>query len=192
MPQRPDPVARALAEPVEVVPYDPAWPARFAEEATHLRTLLPPRLVGRIEHIGSTAVPGLAGKPIIDMILEVPDLACVRPEIAPILEPLGYDLFWRPETPGDPTPAYAWFARRDAAGHRTHDVHLLPPDSPHWDRLAFRDYLRAHPEAARAYGALKTRAAAEHRHDRRAYAAAKSRFIQDALHASKWLQRSKA
>lgn len=181
VPERFDPAARALAEPVDVVPYDPGWPALFAEEAARLRRLLPPRLVGRIEHIGSTAVPGLPAKPIVDISLEVPDLACVRREIAPILEPLGYELFWRERDPGDPVPAYAWFTRRDVAGRRTHNIHLLPPDSPHWDRLAFRDHLRAHPEVARAYGALKVRLAAEHRHDRRAYASAKGRFIQDVL-----------
>lgn len=180
MPSKPDPVTRAMAEPVEIVPYDRAWPVRFAEEAAHLRAVLPPSLVGRIEHIGSTAVPGLAAKPIVDMILEVPDLACVRPEITPILESSGYDFFWRQGKLGGP-PAYAWFVKRDASGRRTHHIHLLPPDSPYWDRLVFRDFLRTHPAAARAYGGLKRRAAAKHRYDRAAYAAAKSRFIRGAL-----------
>lgn len=181
MPSRPDPVARALAEPVEIVSYDPAWPDRFAEEAAHLRAVLPPRLVGRIEHVGSTAVPGVPAKPIIDINMEVPDLACVRREIAPVLEPLGYDFFWRQGDPGNSAPAYAWFAKRDASGRRTHDVHVLAPDSPYWDRVVFRDYLRDHPTQAHGYGTLKRRAAAEHRFDRVAYAAAKDGFIRNVL-----------
>ena len=68
---KPRHVERALHEPVEIVPYDPGWPALFAAEAEHLRALLPAVLIGRIEHFGSTAVPGLAAKPIVDMLLEV-------------------------------------------------------------------------------------------------------------------------
>jgi GrpB-like predicted nucleotidyltransferase (UPF0157 family) len=179
--REPDPAARALAEPVEVVDYDPAWPARFAEESERLRALLPPRLIGRIEHIGSTAVPGLAAKPIVDIAVEVPDLEIVRREIATVLEAEGYAFLWRPSSPGGTDIDYAWFIRRDTAGRRTHHVHMLPPGSPYWDRVTFRDHLRAHPEVAAAYAALKRRAAAEHPGDRAAYARAKGRFIRDAL-----------
>lgn len=180
-PSREEEAARAAAEPVAVVDYDPAWPARFEEEAARLRALLPAGLLGRIEHMGSTAVPGLAAKPIIDIVVEVPDLERVRSEIAPILEREGYTFLWRPTSPGDSDIAYAWFIRRDGAGRRTHHVHFLPPGSPHWDRIVFRDWLRARPEEAAAYGALKRRAAAEHGGDRAAYAAAKGRFIRAAL-----------
>jgi GrpB-like predicted nucleotidyltransferase (UPF0157 family) len=176
-----DPAEAAHREPVEIVDYDPAWPQRFAEEAARLRALLPPQLLGRIEHIGSTAVPGLAAKPIVDVAVEVADLESVRRTVAPILEREGYAFLWRPSSRGAPDIDYAWFIRRDAAGRRTHHVHMLPPGSPYWDRLTFRDHLRAHPEAAAAYGALKRQAAAEHPHDRRAYARAKTRFIRDVL-----------
>jgi GrpB-like predicted nucleotidyltransferase (UPF0157 family) len=180
----PDPVARALAEPVEIVDYDPAWPARFAEEAARLRALLPADVIGRIEHIGSTAVPGLAGKPIVDLMVEVPDYATVAARIAPILTAAGYEYLWRPIEPGLPEIAYAWFIRRDAAGRRTHHVHMAPPGAPWWDRLTFRDWLRAHPEAAADYAALKRRAAAADPDDRRAYARAKAGFIRAALAAA--------
>jgi GrpB-like predicted nucleotidyltransferase (UPF0157 family) len=172
-----DPVARARAEPVEIVDYDPAWPAAFAAEAEHLRAVLPPDLVGRIEHFGSTAVPGLAAKPIIDMMVEVPDLDAVRSRIAPILTALGYEFFWRPVDPGRPEIDYAWFIRRDAKGRRTHHVHFVPPGSPYWDRLRFRDRLIADPALVDEYAALKRRAAAEHPGDRAAYARAKGAFI---------------
>lgn len=174
-------VDRARTEPVEVVDYDPAWPARFEEEAARLRALLPGEQLDRIEHIGSTAVPGLAAKPIVDVAVEIADLEHVRDEIAPLLAPHGYELFWRPRRDGLPGIEYAWFIRRDAEGRRTHHVHMIPPGSPDWDRITFRDWLRSHPETARAYGALKRGAAREHRHDRKVYARAKAAFIRDTL-----------
>jgi GrpB-like predicted nucleotidyltransferase (UPF0157 family) len=175
-----DYVARAREEPVEVVDYDPAWPLRFAEEAAALRAALP-GLVDRIEHFGSTAVPGMPAKPIVDVLVAVPDLETVRREVAPRLARLGYEFFWRPSSPGAPDIDYAWFIKRDAAGRRTHHVHFLPPDSPYWDRLAFRDLLIADPEVARAYAAVKREAAAERPQDRAAYARAKGAFIRQAL-----------
>jgi GrpB-like predicted nucleotidyltransferase (UPF0157 family) len=181
MARNPDHVGRAREEAVEVVDYDPSWPRRFEEEAARLRALLPESLIGRIEHFGSTAVPGLAAKPIVDMIVEVPDLELAHREIAPVLSRLGYEYFWRPTSPGDPTIDYAWFIRRDPQGRRSHHIHLLPPHSPYWDRLRFRDHLRAHPEDAAAYADLKRRAANEHAGDRAAYAAAKGRFIRKVL-----------
>ena len=80
---------------------------------------------------------------------------------------------------------YAWFIRRDAAGRRTHHIHFLEAGSSEWERLLFRDYLRSHPEAARAYGELKQRIAAEHPDDRVAYAKAKTRFVRAAMHAAR-------
>lgn len=178
-------VARALAEPVDLVPYDPDWSGLFDEEAARLRRLLPPDTLGRIEHIGSTAVPGLPAKPIVDMLVEVPDLQTVRTRIAPILERHGYEFFWRPTSPGDADMAYAWFLRRDADGRRTHHVHMVPPGSRYRDCVAFRDRLIADPAAAAAYAALKRRAAARHAGDRRAYARAKGAFIGKLLDAGR-------
>lgn len=170
-------VARALQERVEIVPYDPDWPRQFTAEAAHLRRVLPPDLIGRIEHFGSTAVPGLSGKPIIDMLVEVRSLEAVAQHIAPILKAQGYEFFWRDAEPGLPGIAYAWFIKRDAAGQRTHHIHCLEPGSSEWARLVFRDYLRAHPEVAQKYDALKRRIAAQYPDDRVAYAKAKTGFI---------------
>src|SRR5262249_33715446 len=156
-------------------------PQRFREEEAHLRTVLPPELVGRIEHFGSTAVPGLAAKPIVDMLVEVRDLEATRARIAQILEAEGYDYFWRPTFGDDLPPFYAWFIKRDRpSGMRTHHLHMIttPPDfREHWERLRFRDYLRAHPEVAREYGELKLRLASQHGDDRIAYTRGKSEFI---------------
>jgi len=89
-------IARVVQEHVAVVAYDPIWPRLFEEERDHLRWCLPRDLVKRIEHFGSTAVPGLAAKPIIDILVEVADLEETRRRIAPLLEAQGYDYLWRP------------------------------------------------------------------------------------------------
>ena len=90
---KPRHVERALHERVEIVPYDPAWPGLFAEEVARLRAALPADLIGRIEHFGSTAVPGLAAKPIIDMLVEVCAMEDVAQRIAPLLQAQGYEFF---------------------------------------------------------------------------------------------------
>jgi len=170
-------VQRVVREDIAVVPYDAGWPESFRRERDHLRAILPADLLGRIEHFGSTAVPGLAAKPVIDMLIEVTDLAATRERIVPILEAEGYDYFWRPSWGDDVPPYYAWFIRRAADGHRTHHLHMVEAHFEHWRRLLFRDYLIAHPEAAAAYGALKHRLAAEHPNDRVAYTQGKTAFV---------------
>jgi GrpB-like predicted nucleotidyltransferase (UPF0157 family) len=174
-------VQRVLKEEIVIEPYDPRWPGRFREEETHLRAVLPAELLGRIEHYGSTAVAGLAAKPIVDMLIEVTDLNATRARIASILECEGYDYFWRPTFGDNVPPWYAWFIKRDQRGGvRTHHLHMItrgPEFADHWRALLFRDYLRAHPNVAADYGAVKIRLAEELAHDRIAYTRGKSEFI---------------
>jgi len=170
-------VRRVIAEEVALAPHDPRWPEIFQQEKARLLALFPEYLTGRIEHFGSTAVPGLAAKPIVDMLVEIADLALARQHIAPVLESLGYDYFWRPTWGDDGPPFYAWFIKRNEAGIRQCHIHVVEPHFEHWNRLRFRDYLIAHPETAREYEALKWRLAREHAHDRVAYTAAKTDFI---------------
>ena len=172
-------VRRLVREEIEIVPYDATWPARFRQEREHLLACLPKDLVGRIEHFGSTAVPGLAAKAVIDMLVEVTDLAATRSRIAPLLEAQGYDYLWRP-THGDAGPPfYAWFIKRDRPGGvRTHHIHMVEGHfCEHWDRLLFRDHLIAHPAVAAEYQALKLRLAEESARDRVAYTAGKTEWI---------------
>ncbi|MDR0993751.1 MAG: GrpB family protein [Verrucomicrobiota bacterium] len=171
-------VARVVKEAVEVVPYDPAWPLRFEKEKRHLQNLFPADWIRRIEHFGSTAVPGLCAKPIVDMLVEVRSLEMVRIQMAPVLEKEGYDYFWRPSFGDAGPPYYAWFIKRDAAGKRTHHLHMVEAHFEHWERLAFRDYIRTHPDVAAEYGRLKQRLAMELKQDRAAYTHAKGEFIQ--------------
>ncbi|MGZ8797350.1 MAG: GrpB family protein [Thermoanaerobaculia bacterium] len=172
-------VQRLIAEDVAVEPYDPRWPELFQQEKTHLLSCLPHELVKRIEHFGSTAVPGLAAKPIIDMLVEVTDLQATRRQIAPLLESQGYDYLWRPSHGDDGPPFYAWFIKRDpVSGLRTHHIHMVERGfTDHWDRLLFRDYLIAHPQVARDYETLKLHLASRFENDRVAYTHAKTAFI---------------
>ena len=170
-------IARVVQEDVAVVPYDPRWPGLFREEKAHLLSCLPAALIRRIEHFGSTAVPGLAAKPIVDMLVEVTSLDETRQQVPPILESQGYDYFWRPTWGDDRPPFYAWFIKRDAGGTRTHHIHMVEAHFEHWDRLLFRDYLIEHRHVAQEYGRLKRRLSTTHAHDRVAYTQAKRDFI---------------
>jgi GrpB-like predicted nucleotidyltransferase (UPF0157 family) len=170
-------IRRVSQEDIVVVPYDPKWPDLFRQEKEHLLSCLPEKLIGRIEHFGSTAVPGLAAKPIIDMLVEVMSLEDTKQNIVPILESQGYDYFWRPTWGDDTPPWYAWFIKRDGKGTRTHHLHMVERHFEHWDRLLFRDYLIEHQQSALEYQAIKLRLAASHPNDRVAYTQAKTDFI---------------
>lgn len=156
--------------PVEIAPYDPSWPRRFDEERIALLHIVGAWLVGPIEHIGSTAVAGLAAKPVIDIMAGVDTLEASRPALAALAD-FGYRYApYRAESEH-------WFCKPSPA-FRTHHLHLIPLDSPPWiEAIAFRDYLRQHPQIAAEYGDLKQRLAQEHRLDREAYTEAKSPFV---------------
>ncbi len=172
-------ILRAVQEEVAIAPYDPRWPESFRHEKEHLLSCLPNELIRRIEHFGSTAVPGLAAKPIVDMLVEVTDLQATKCRIAPVLEAQGYNYFWRPTRGNDGPPFYAWFIKRDSAiGARTHHIHMVEHDFiEHWDRLLFRDYLVEHPETAKEYQSLKLHLASSYPNDRVAYTDGKTEFI---------------
>ena len=170
-------LARVVKEEVAVVVYDPRWPELFEKERRHLLSCLPADLVKRIEHFGSTAVPGLAAKPIIDILVEVSSLEETNKRIAPILEAQGYDYFWRASFGDDTPPFYAWFIKRDSGGNRTHHIHMIERDFKQWDNLLFRDYLVEHPDLAQEYATLKLKLSEEHRNNRVAYTKAKTDFI---------------
>lgn len=163
---------------IEIAPYSPDWPERFAQEAALLRAVLAPWLVAEIEHIGSTAVPGLAAKPVIDIMAPVQDLEASRAAIA-AAGAAGYCHFpYKPEQ-------MHWFCKPSPA-HRTHHLHLVPWGSALWhDRLAFRDELRRSEELARQYEALKRALAARDPLDREAYTEAKSPFVASVLQAQR-------
>lgn len=172
-----DRIRELTREHIALVPYDPDWSRRFDEVDSRLRRSLPIDLFTRIEHIGSTAVPGASAKPIIDVQVEVKSLDRVRKEVVPIMRDLGYEYIWRP-TMGEEAPFYAWFIGRDARGERTEHIHMVEPDRASEERLLFRDHLRRHPEALTTYMELKERLLSRYPNDRAAYTQGKTEFIQ--------------
>ena len=159
---------------IEIVAYDPAWPEKYEVEAVRLRTILRADLILDIQHFGSTAVPGLDAKPIIDILLATPDLPKARAMFPASLEPQGY-AFWT----DNPKLDRLFFVKGlpPAAPHRTHHLHVTEVGGALWGQLAFRDHLRRHPPDAESYAALKRDLAVRHRTDREAYTAAKAEFI---------------
>jgi len=172
-------IKRVMKEEISIESYNPVWPRMFQDEKEHLLTCLPNNLIRRIEHFGSTAVPNLAAKPIIDMLVEVTSLQETREKIVPILESQGYDYLWRPTWGDNIPPFYAWFIKRDTNGIRTHHIHMIENDFvEHWDRLLFRDFLIEHPETAKKYESLKLRFTNEFQYNRVRYTKSKTEFIQ--------------
>ena len=158
--------------PVVIVEYDARWPRMFAEESASIRSVLGDKLVA-LEHVGSTAVPGLAAKPIIDILAGVRSLADSFERIEP-LKRIWYR--YVPELEAD-LPDRRYFHKGSADG-RTHHLHMVEVVSHFWERhLLFRDYLRRHPETAQEYAKLKKRLADEFRTDREGYTQAKTPFI---------------
>lgn len=159
---------------VRVVPYQAAWAELFAREAARLREALGERVLA-VEHVGSTSVPGLAAKPILDLAASVPSLAGAV-DLVPALRRLGYQHKADPEL-----PERLYFVK-GSPEHRTHHLSLAEPGSRFWrQHLLFRDVLRANPALAAEYARLKHHLAARHSADRLAYGAGKQAFIDAAI-----------
>ncbi len=167
-------VSESVPTPIEVVPYDPAWPARFDAEKQLLQVALSAWLAGEIEHIGSTAVEGLSAKPVLDIMAPV---ASLNASLAAIPAAVATGYLHHPYR----ADVMHWFCK-PSPHVRTHHLHLVPLGSDLWrDRLAFRDALRASPALAAEYTALKLRLAARFRHDREAYTEHKEPFVRRVL-----------
>ncbi len=156
---------------VEVVPPDPKWRSRFEQEAQAIAPHLASNLVA-IHHIGSTSIPGIYAKPIIDILIEVQDIHRVD-QPAGGLQSLGYEAMGEFGIPGR-----RYFRKDNEQGDRTHHVHIFQVGDPEIKRhLDFRDYLRSQPEIAQTYSELKRRLAAAHPHDIEAYMDGKDPWI---------------
>ena len=166
------PLTDPMKAPVVIVPYDPEWLQTFEQERSRLEeTFASTNAV--IEHIGSTSVPGLGAKPVIDIMVGVAALTEAEVRIER-LRAEGYEYVPAYEAQ---LPQRRYF-RKPLAEPRTHHLHCVVLGSSFWhDQLVFRDYLRAHPEAAHAYEALKRNLAFLHAANREAYSEGKSEFI---------------
>jgi GrpB-like predicted nucleotidyltransferase (UPF0157 family) len=158
--------------PIVVVEYDPRWVELYEEEARFLKATFGPDVIVRTEHYGSTAVPGLAAKPVIDILVEIASFEIAERVVRPVLEPLGYGYNWYS---GHMAFWKGYFPELPQKYH----LHMAPGDHPLMDNLLFRDYLIEHPETAREYEKLKYRLAELHRNDREAYTDAKADFIKE-------------
>ena len=154
-----------------IVEYDPAWPVLARAELERVAQALG-AVAARLEHVGSTAVPGIAAKPIVDLQLSVRAIG-ERERYVGTLQRLGYLFVADPQSPD-----YHFFARPPERPRSFH-LHVCEAGSVHEVRhIAVRDYLRAHPDEAAGYGALKRELAARHPQDRLAYIAGKDDFVQ--------------
>ena len=158
---------------VRVVSYDPGWSSEFAAEAERIRSVLGGVAVA-IHHIGSTAIPGLSAKPIIDMLLEVDTIQALEAH-SPALVGMGY------EAKGEfGIPGRRFFRKESAAGVRTHQIHAFERGSAGSERhIAFRNYMISHPDEAQAYSLLKQQLAVSHPDDIEAYMDGKDSFIKE-------------
>jgi|SRR5690348_3400127 GrpB-like predicted nucleotidyltransferase (UPF0157 family) len=159
---------------VVIVDYDPAWPILFEEERAHIEPAIA-TFAQSIEHVGSTSVPGLCAKPIVDLMVTVERLNPPS-HYTEALAAFGYVL----RVDAANTKRHA-FGKRDAHGKRPvpgYNLHVVQHEGVEHQRMtAFRDYLRTHADAAGAYGDLKRRLAAEYGANRDGYTAAKSAFV---------------
>ena len=170
-------MASSVEDPVVVVSYDPCWLTLFEGERARIERAIGP-WVEEIEHIGSTAVPGLAAKPVIEIIVGVGSLED-SPAIVGHLEAIGYE--YVPELERQ-IPSRRYFRKRRER-RRTHQIHLVErSNSEWWDRhVLFRDHLQAHPEVAEEYARLKHELSGRFRDDRAAYTEAKTAFIHEVV-----------
>lgn len=160
----------AVDDSIQLVEPDPTWPEQYAAFMPELIGLLGADIALRVEHYGSTAIPGIPAKPVLDILVEVPSFAVAKARAMPRFNRLNWDYWWHAE--------HMLFVRRDGLmGARTHHVHLAPNGHRLWEGLRFRDHLRAHPADARAYAALKRELAAAHGRDRERYTLAKTEFV---------------
>ena len=169
---------------IEVVPHDRRWAGEYLKEARQIQQVFGEELL-EIYHIGSTAIPGIYAKPIIDILVGVKDIQRVD-SFNPQMEMLGYQAWGEYGIPGR-----RYFPKGPIL--RTHQVHIFQSGDAQIARhLNFRDYLRSHPEQAKQYQALKIELAQRFRYDIDGYSTGKDAFIQEMdRQAADWVKRGR-
>lgn len=164
-----------MADEIELVAYDPGWPRLFDEERALLERVLPIDPILAIEHAGSTAIPGLAAKPIIDIFIAVGSIEVAQATLVEPIQAIGY-VYWA-ENP-DRDRMFFVKGMPPYGERRTHHIHIFEATSEIWQRaLTFRDYLRSHADEAERYRQLKQGLAQQYRSDREAYSRAKDTYV---------------
>lgn len=164
---------------VELVAYDAQWPIMAKREITKLYEILPNEHIIDIQHVGSTAIPGMLAKPVVDIQIAVDSLMAIKQAAIERLTAEGY-VYWD-ENP-DPTRLFFVKGMPPFGEKRTHHVHIVELESRHWrEKNLFKNYLISHPEVADAYRQLKITLAQQYTYDREQYTNAKEQFIRDVL-----------
>jgi GrpB-like predicted nucleotidyltransferase (UPF0157 family) len=180
-------MSQAVSDIIYLADYDPRWPQMFEDERARIVSAIG-EWAADVQHVGSTSIPGIAAKPIIDIAVHLRSLVDALYCITPLTE-LGYECLGEFGIPGriyfrkltaSPLPGQS----HDGVG-RTHQIHMYELGHEQYEKqIVFRDYLRAHADAARAYEALKRDLAVRHAGDIEAYANAKSDFVQSILRSA--------
>jgi len=164
---------------VDIVAYNSEWPTKASAEINRLKEVLPLSRIIDIQHVGSTAIPGMAAKPIVDIQIAVHSLEEMKVIAIPALQKLGYEYWYE-----NPDPERMFFVKNmpPFGERRTHHAHIVEPTSKHWiGKINFRDYLVAHPEVAKEYQDLKIKLAQQYTYDREEYTNAKGEFVNKIL-----------
>ena len=166
---------------VHLVDYDPKWRRQYDDFSRWLTDYLGHDVVLGVHHIGSTAIPQMPAKPIIDVLVEIRSFAEAKPRVLPALNMEQWEYWFY--------KGKLTFIKRDGVnGRRTHHVHMMPRGEGFASSLAFRDHMRSHAEDALRYAALKRELADEHRADRESYTDAKAAFIDEIVRKAGALQ----
>jgi GrpB-like predicted nucleotidyltransferase (UPF0157 family) len=163
--------------PVAIVDYNQDWPKLYLKEKQKIINTVSAENISRIEHIGSTSVPGLSAKPTIDILLEIPDIINCN-DLVQRLHKLDYHYIPKPENP----PPHMMFAKgysEKGLTGRTFHIHVRYPGD--WDEIVFRDYLINNPDTALDYVNLKKRLSIEFKNDREKYTDSKTDFIKKVI-----------
>jgi len=168
--------------PVVLGDHDPEWKLIFEQEKERIQQHTNPKEIHRIEHFGSTSIPGIKAKPYIDLLIEIPEALLFNQELILQFEQLGYTHWQVPKR--ENIDAYMSFGKgynTEGRKEQIFHIHMCPKENVMWNQLKFRDYLISYPERARAYEALKVSLASTFKNDRGSYVLSKTAFIKETL-----------
>jgi GrpB-like predicted nucleotidyltransferase (UPF0157 family) len=164
--------------PIEISQYDTNWPNVYEAERERIEKNITPTLFSRIEHFGSTSVPGLSSKNTIDILMAVEFDDTQNHELIEQMKNIGYDFNWQNEGE-NPHMVFVKGYDPENPKQQTYHIHAAPQDHILWNRIHFRNYLIAHPQVAKAYEDLKRSLADKYKHERVEYRIAKTEFINE-------------
>ncbi len=170
--------------PIEISPYSKNWPDLFEKEKNLIANTLEPGLFSRIEHFGSTSVPGLSAKDTIDILMDVDFEETNNQKLIQQMKTLGYEFNWQNEG-SYPHMVFVKGYNISSPKDQTYHIHAGPKNHPLWDRLLFRDYLIKNPQTAKEYEQLKLKLSANFKHERVEYRVAKTEFVKEVTDRAK-------